>query len=199
MGEKCCMKSVQPEALEQMASHMKQVLELLGFDTSSEGLLDTPMRFSKYLAEFCHEYDYGALLHTFSADGSHSMVVQENIPFRMACEHHLVPAMGRAAFGYIPDKKVVGLSKITRLIQAVGTERPSLQEYIGERVADLFCKYLEPKGCIVVITAEHGCMACRGIKAPGVSTTTSTVRGVFRDVPACRAEFLNLISRPHSC
>ena len=120
------------------------------------------------------------------------MIAQSNIPFRMLCEHHLVPAIGRAAIGYIPNKRVVGLSKLTRLVQAVGTERPSLQEYICDKVADLLFEHIDPKGVIVAIKAEHGCMACRGVNSPGVMTMTSSVKGVFRDVPAARDEFFQL-------
>lgn len=158
---------------------------------------DTPKRFLTYLTEFCQPFKVEDVLGTpFDAEGQyHAMVVQKFIPFRMVCEHHLLPAIGRGAVGYIPINSVVGLSKLTRLVQAVGTEKPGLQEYICDRIADLLNDYLKPKGVIVVLEAEHGCMACRGVNAPGVLTTTASIRGAFYDKPQARAEFYSLVNQ----
>jgi GTP cyclohydrolase I len=177
--------------------HLKEVIRLIGLNPDEEGLVDTPKRIAKFLREFNTPFDPGILLgtgfaHETNGSSIHSMVVQSNIPFRGLCEHHFAPMTGRAAIGYVPDKKVIGLSKMARLVQAVGTERPSLQEAISERIADLFSQYVEPKGCIVIIKAEHSCMTCRGINTPGVVTTTSSIRGIFRDVQAARQEFFEL-------
>jgi GTP cyclohydrolase I len=162
-----------------------------------EGVQDTPKRFLKYLVEFFQPFDPKEIIKDgfehITDEGIHGVVVQSNIPFRMACEHHLLPATGRAAVGYLPGDRVIGLSKITRLVQAFGTERPSLQEVIGEKIANAFMHHVQAKGAMVVINAEHGCMACRGVNKPGVVTTTSVVKGVFRDVPAIRAEFFELV------
>lgn len=183
-----------------IAGHISEVLKHLGLNPEEPGLVKTPMRVAQYLMEFNQPFNPKEIIGDgFEAvrDGRsiHSMVVQSNIPFRMLCEHHLAPAIGRASFGYVPDRILVGLSKLTRLIQAVGTERPSLQEVICDRVADVFNEHVSPKGVIVVISGEHTCMTCRGINAPGVITTSSAIRGVFRDVPQARAEFFSLIGK----
>ncbi len=174
-----------------------QILENLGHDTLAENMADTPKRFMRYLNEFHQPFDPRDVLGDgFERPGSHAgMVTQDQIPFRMICEHHLLPAIGHCAIGYIPDKVVVGLSKLPRLVRAVGLEKPFLQEGICDRIANLFDDIIKPKGIIVVITAEHTCMAARGIAAPGVITTTSSVRGLLRDVPAARSEFFSLINR----
>ncbi len=174
---------------------VRSMLADLGLDLNEEGLRDTPRRFASYLQEFNQSFDAEAIIGTgFARPGNHAgMITQDNIPFRMICEHHLLPAIGRAAVGYIPDDRVVGLSKLPRLVRAVGLEKPGLQEGICDRIADLFHRYIKPKGVIIVISAEHTCMAARGIAAPGVMTTTSSVRGLLRDVPAARSEFFSLV------
>jgi GTP cyclohydrolase I len=170
---------------------------LKGVDELPEGMRDTPERFVRYLQEFHQPSDPKLILGELfegSAQGSiHGMVVQHNIPFRMICEHHLLPAFGKAAVGYIPNGKVAGLSKLTRLVQKMGTAKPTLQELVCEEIADALDNTTKARGTIVVISGEHTCMACRGVNAPHVKTTTSTVRGVFRDVPAAREEFFNII------
>lgn len=178
-----------------LESHVKAMLKEIGLDIKDPSIAETPRRFAEYLMEYRQPLDLEDVLGAeFSVgEGFHSMVTQSKIPFRMICEHHLLPALGHAAIGYVPSEKVVGLSKLTRLVQAVGTERPSLQEIICDRIADVMEKRLKPKGVIVAIKAEHGCMACRGVNAPGVLTTTSSVRGIFRDVPQARSEFFALI------
>lgn len=176
-----------------IATHVKEILTHLGLSTSSGDLKDTPMRVAKFLSEFRIVTNYEELLGATFEYGKSNLVTQSNIPFRMLCEHHLLPALGTAAIGYIPNKQVVGLSKLTRLVDAVGTEKPSIQEAITDRIADLLNKHLDPKGVIVVIRAEHSCMASRGVNVPNVHTGTSSVRGVFRDVPHARQEFFSLI------
>lgn len=108
------------------------------------------------------------------------------------CEHHLLPFQGFAHIGYIPDSKILGLSKFTRLVHAVSHEKPGLQEAHTEEIADIIFEKIPAKGAIVVIKAKHACMGCRGVNAPGVTTTTSCIRGLFRDVQAAREEFLSL-------
>lgn len=168
-----------------------------GWDMENPSLKDTPARFVRYLEEFHQPIDLEEVLgggfENPAGKSSSEMVVQSPIPFRMICEHHLLPAIGHAAIGYLPREKVVGLSKLTRLVQAVGTEKPSLQEAICHRIANLLDDHLQPIGVIVVLQAEHTCMACRGVNSPGVLTTTSAVRGVYRDAPHTREEFFNLV------
>jgi GTP cyclohydrolase I len=121
------------------------------------------------------------------------MVVEVNIPFRMLCEHHMFPATGTCAIGYLPKDRVVGLSKLVRLVDAVGTEAPGTQERITARVADLLNQQLGTLGTAVVIEAEHTCMTARGVVSPSVRTKTSSMKGMFLHVPAARDEFLRLI------
>lgn len=163
---------------------------------TEEGIADTPMRVLKFMREFRQPFDPEELLgKTFHNPGYKGMVVQSRIPFKGMCEHHLAPIMGHAAVGYVPSDHVVGLSKIARLVMAVGRERPSLQEGHTQRIADLIDEHLDPKGVICVIEAEHGCMACRGVNISGVITSTSAMHGIYRDVPAARDEFFTLIGR----
>jgi GTP cyclohydrolase IA len=178
------------------AKSMKEVLQHLGIDLQDENFQTTPERFVKYLAEFLQPYDAKDILKSsFSTKKAeyHGMVIQSNIPFRSACAHHLLPFFGVTHIGYIPNGRVVGLSKLARLVRAVGLRSPSIQETITDDIADALYEELEPKGVIVVISAVHTCMTARGIAAPNVPTTTSTVRGVYRDVPAAREEFFNAL------
>jgi len=192
------MPTTKTTKINKIADAMQSVLTNLGHDLEDDNFQDTPTRFAKFMLEFSNpltptriEEILGA---TFPAKpGFHSVVAQSNIPFRALCAHHLAPMLGRAAIGYIPNEKVVGLSKMTRLVEAVGTETPGIQEGFCERVADLMMDYLKPAGVIVVMKAEHGCMACRGVAQSGIQTTTSTVRGIFRDNAVVRNEFLTLI------
>ena len=166
----------------------------MGLDPTEPGLLETPRRVVGYLEEFSQPQSIELILGDgFDAPDTHNMVAQSNIPFRMACEHHLLPAMGTASIGYVPGKRVVGLSKLTRVVQAIGTSRPSLQEKITDEIAQVLADHLEPKGVIVVTRAEHACMACRGVNSPGVITTVSSIKGIFIHVPAARQEFFRLI------
>jgi GTP cyclohydrolase I len=154
---------------------------------------DTPRRIVQYMEEFNQPFDVMEIFGEGFAVGANEhadgIVVQSDIPFRMVCEHHFLPATGHAYIGYIPNGRVVGISKIARLVDAVGTDRPSLQELITSRIADAFMTHLQAKGVIVVIKAAHSCMTCRGVKTPDTLTSTSVVRGLFRDVPSARAEF----------
>jgi GTP cyclohydrolase I len=169
------------------------LLKGLDLDPSEAGLMETPRRVVKFLEEFRQPLPTNIWSGTFDANGHKGLIALNNIPFRMICEHHLLPALGRAAVGYIPNKTILGLSKIPRLVDAVGTERPSLQENITDRVTELLNDNIEPLGSICVIKAEHTCMTCRGVATPGVMTTTSSVRGLMLTNPAAREEFFHLI------
>jgi GTP cyclohydrolase I len=170
------------------------LLENMRLDPCAPGLKETPRRVTAYLLEFCKPFPENIWTGVFDAGGHSGIIALSGIPFRMICEHHLLPALGHAAIGYIPNKSILGLSKLPRLVDAVGTERPSLQEKITDRVVDLLEEHIEPKGSVCVIKAEHTCVACRGVATPGIITTTSSVRGNFRNVPACREEFFAMIS-----
>lgn len=171
---------------------IEQVLIAFGWDMDNPSVMGTPKRFLRYLEEFHQAFDVEDILGTPFESPDNSMVIQDGIPFRMICEHHLLPATGKAAIGYLPNGKVLGLSKFVRLVQAIGAERPSLQEHITDKVAKYLNEFLQPKGVYVVMEAEHGCMSCRGVNAPGVITRTSKVTGVFFEDSSARAEFLEI-------
>lgn len=181
------------DTVDAIANHMYEILTGLGMDIDNNpSVKDTPRRFAKFLLEYHQPLDAEAVLGKVFDSEETSMVLQSHIPFRMICEHHLLPATGNAFIGYLPAGKVIGLSKLTRIVQAVGVEQPTLQEHICDIVANLLEEHLHPRGVMVVIQAEHGCMSCRGVNVQGVTTTTSSIRGAFRSEPSARAEFLAL-------
>jgi GTP cyclohydrolase I len=186
---------------EEAMMHVEAALQLLGIDLRDENFAKTPARFIKYLAEFLQpmEAPHEILGTDFATKHLeyHGMVAQANIPFRGVCAHHLLPFMGTVAIGYIPNKRVVGLSKLARLVKAVGLSTPGIQEVQTDEIADIMVEALEPKGVIVVVSATHSCMSARGVAVSNVPTITSTVRGVYRDVPAAREEFFALIKSNH--
>lgn len=164
-------------------------------DMQDPSMVETPARVAKFWKEFntpCEPEVY--LKRTFdNSKGSQNMVAQADLPFRALCEHHLAPFHGKAYIAYIPKKRVIGLSKLARLVEAVGTRRPSVQETITEELANLLFDGLESQGAIVVIKAEHTCMSVRGVCVPGVVTTTSSVKGLFMHAPHIREEFFSLV------
>jgi GTP cyclohydrolase I len=168
---------------EAVGRHAYSILRLLpGIKVDTEpGLADSAVRFAKYLAEFCQPANLREILGTTfeHEDEIGAMVIQKDIEFRGMCEHHLAPFFGDAAIGYIPNERVVGLSKLARAVQAAGTRRPSIQERITNEIADALDKAVRPKGVMVVIKALHTCMAVRGINMPSATTITSACRGVF--------------------
>jgi len=180
-----------------IASYVEEILKALGLDVNDPSISETPQRVAKMLSSFNQPFDAAALLKVFDTppvEGG-GIVAQSGIPFQMLCEHHLLPAVGTAHIAYLPGQgKVVGLSKLARLVRAVGQERPGLQESITERVACLIREHLGAAGVMVIIDAEHTCMTCRGAHAPGVVTTTSVVKGLFRDVPHARAEAMEMLA-----
>lgn len=181
------------------ADHIAAAMTALGFDLSDENFTDTPRRFAKYLQEYLQPYNPESLLKIGFANGTkyHGMVAQANIPFRTICPHHLLPVMGTAAVAYIPADRVVGLSKLSRLVMAVGMEKPRMQEEVTDIIADILSEKLEARGAIVTISAIHSCMSGRGVGVANVPTITSSIRGVFRDVPQARDEFFQIIKSHH--
>ncbi|KKM07492.1 hypothetical protein LCGC14_1733330, partial [marine sediment metagenome] len=165
---------------EYMEAQIRVMLTSMGLNPDEPGLKETPRRVTAYLLEFVKPFPDNIWSGVFDAEGHDGIITLSNIPFRMICEHHLLPALGHAAIGYIPNKKILGLSKLPRLVDAVGTERPSLQEKITDRIVALLEENIEPKGTICVIKAEHTCVACRGVATPGIVTTTSRVEGLFK-------------------
>lgn len=185
--------------LQDAANLMCAMLETLGFDLTDENFNGTPERFVKYLLEFKKPFDPGSVLKvdftsTHSKEqGYKGMVVQSNIPFRTICPHHLLPVLGRCHIGYIPSNRLVGISKLTRIVDAVGHELPRMQETCTDLIADILEQRLSAKGVMVVVISDHGCMVGRGVQVSNTPTSTSTLRGLFRDVPSAKEEFFELV------
>jgi len=177
---------------------VRELLLAVGEDPQRDGLLDTPARVARAFKEiFGGLYtDPDAVLDTTFDEGHDELVLVKEIPMYSTCEHHLVSFHGVAHVGYIPghDGRVTGLSKIARLVDLYA-KRPQVQERLTAQIADALMRKLDPRGVIVVIEAEHLCMAMRGVRKPGAVTTTSAVRGQFKTDKASRAEALELILR----
>lgn len=175
---------------------VRLILEGVGEDSTREGLLDTPARVARMYEEvFAGLSEAPAPLFEKSFGENHSeMVLVKDIPFYSVCEHHLVPFFGMAHLGYLPgaDGRICGISKLARLVDLFA-KRPQVQERLTSQIADTLVEHLDPHGVIVVIEAEHLCMSMRGIKKPGSRTTTSAVRGAFKNSDKTRAEALSLI------
>lgn len=175
--------------------HIVRLLQYVGENPDRGGLAETPARVAKAWKEWCSGYDKDPadILKTFEdgAEGVDEMVVVKNIPFYTHCEHHMAPFFGTATIGYLPNKKIVGLSKLSRLLD-IYAKRLQVQERLGGQGADAIMDHLGALGCGVVITARHLCMESRGICKQGSETSTSALRGLFKDDPAVRNEFLQL-------
>ncbi len=177
---------------------VRELLIAVGEDPDRQGLLDTPARVARSYREiFAGLYTDPDEVLTAMFDEQHDeMVLVRDIPMYSTCEHHLVSFHGVAHVGYIPgvDGRVTGLSKLARVVDLYA-KRPQVQERLTSQIADALMRKLDPRGAIVVIEAEHLCMAMRGIRKPGARTTTSAVRGQFKTDKASRAEALDLILR----
>ena len=182
---------------EQAMEAVKTLLAYTGDDPSREGLLDTPKRVIKAYDEFFAGYKEDpveVLSRTFEqVEGYDEMVIVKGIRVESHCEHHMVPIIGVAHVGYIPNKKVVGISKLARMVDLFG-KRLQTQETMTAQIADTIEKVLNPKGVAVVIDAAHMCMTTRGIHKTETSTVTSRMLGTFRKNANTRSEFMNLIS-----
>jgi len=190
---------IKDPAVASMMAKMEYILQEMGITLHDPNFIGTPLRWLKYLKHYNQPFNPGDVLSvTFplaSAEDKYerAMVIQTGIPFRAVCAHHLVPVLGTAYIGYIPNERVVGLSKLARLLYGISHRNPSLQEDVGNSVVDALMDHLEPLGAMCVISAEHSCMSARGVEeATGcIDTVTSHVRGVFVE-PAVRMEFLAL-------
>ena len=205
-------KEIKPrEGLTEQMDMRKQAIKMLldsipGENSNREGLLETPKRVANMYEEIFGGYEmdpYEVLSKTFSVNDmhdyeediadiySHGLVIVKDIPFYSHCEHHMVPFFGHVHIAYIPKNRVVGLSKLARLVECYA-KRLQIQERLTNQIADTILEELEPLGVMVVIKAEHLCMAMRGVKKPGANTVTSSVHGVFTTNDAARAEVMNL-------
>ena len=175
---------------------VRELLIAIGEDPERSGLVRTPERVARAYAEmFAGLFvDPDEVLQTTFDENHDELVLVKDIPLYSICEHHLVPWHGKAAVGYIPgeDGRITGLSKLARVVDLYA-KRPQVQERLTSQVADAVMRRLEPQGVIVVVEAEHLCMAMRGVRKPGSTTTTSAVRGIFQSDPRSRAEALSLI------
>jgi GTP cyclohydrolase I len=175
---------------------VRTLLRWAGDDPTREGLVETPLRVARAWREWFSGYtlDPDAYLRrTFEeVEGYDEMVVLRDIPFESHCEHHLAPIIGKAHVGYLPGGKVVGISKLARVVEAYA-RRLQVQEKLTAQIADCIERVLQPRGVGVVIEASHECMTTRGVHTRGVSMVTSTMRGCFRDDARTRAEFLAFV------
>ncbi len=183
---------------EEFEQAITKVLELIGEDPKREGLLKTPNRVAKAFKHLTEGYDQdpeeilNQALFTTSND---EMVLVRDIEFYSMCEHHMLPIIGRAHVAYIPDGKVVGLSKIPRIVN-VFARRLQIQEQMTEQIADAISQSINPKGVAVVLHARHMCMEMRGVEKVNSTTVSSALRGLFKSDERTRSEFYNLINTP---
>ena len=176
---------------------VKVLLSWIGDDPNREGLLDTPARVVKAYEDWFSGYSSDPVEYLkkvfYQTDGYDEMVVLKDISFESHCEHHMVPIIGRAHIAYIPNNRVVGISKLARVTD-IFAKRLQIQEKMTAQIANAIENVLKPKGIAVVIDASHQCMTTRGVNKPESSTVTSAMRGVFKDNPRTRNEFLSFIN-----
>ena len=173
---------------------VRLILEGIGENPEREGLLDTPDRIARMYEEIFAGIGKDAkepLSKTFTAQNN-EMIIEKDIVFYSTCEHHFMPFYGKAHVAYIPDGKVVGLSKLARTVE-IYAKRPQLQEQLTAQVADALMEFLSPKGAMVMIEAEHTCMTMRGVKKPGSKTVTFVCRGVFEENEKLQNQFFTLV------
>lgn len=171
---------------------MRDILESLGEDINREGLQDTPKRFLKMLHEVTTPEEFNFT--TFENEGTDEMIIVGPTNFNSTCEHHLAPFIGQAWVAYIPDERIVGISKLSRVVKYYATALQN-QERITTQIADRLEKELKPKGVAVFLEASHTCMGCRGVRTPEAKTITTKLTGSFKENHETRNEFLQLVRR----
>ena len=188
-----------PVTREEAEAAVRVILRYSGEDPDREGLLETPARVVKAYDEYFSGYTqdpYQILKKTFEeTDGYDEMVVLKGVQFSSHCEHHMAPIIGRVHIGYLPDRRVVGISKLARIVE-VYARRLQIQEKMTAQIADTLNSVIQPRGVGVVVEAVHHCMTTRGIHKSGVLMVTSRMLGSFRADPKTRREFLNMIGNP---
>jgi GTP cyclohydrolase I len=181
---------------DEVADAVRTLIRWTGDDPEREGLLDTPLRVARAWREYASGYREDPAQHlsrTFEEVGGYDeIVLLKDIPFQSHCEHHLAPIIGKASIAYLPRDRVVGISKLARVLHGFA-RRLQVQERLTAEVADTIWKYLQPKGVAVVIEATHACMTARGVNTPGVMMTTSRMMGTFREDERSRREVLALM------
>jgi GTP cyclohydrolase I len=185
---------VTEEGMERIRRAVREILTVVGEDPDRDGLLETPDRVARmYVEIFSGLRADPAVYLEKTFDVAHDeMVLEKDIEFASVCEHHLLPFMGKAHIAYLPNGRVVGLSKIARVVDAVA-RRPQVQERMTEQIADLMMDHLNARGVGVILEASHTCMTIRGVRKPGSSCITSAMRGTFRSNPMTRSEFMALV------
>lgn len=175
---------------------IRTLIEWAGDDPTREGLLDTPKRVARAWKEYCSGYDEDPARHLSrvfeEVGGYNEIVLLKDIPFQSHCEHHMAPIIGKAAIAYLPNDRVVGISKLARVLHGFA-RRLQVQERLTAEVADCIWEYLQPQGVAVVIEASHSCMTARGVRTPGVGMITSRMMGTFLEDPRSREEVLRLM------
>ncbi len=175
----------------------RTVLQWIGEDPDRDGLRETPNRLVRSFREYFCGYDEDpaqVLRKTFSeVDGYDEMIVLRGVTFESHCEHHIAPIIGRVWVGYLPDRRVVGISKLARVVE-IFSKRLQIQERLTAQIANTIEEVLNPRGVAVVVKAAHHCMISRGVRKRGSDLVTSRMLGAFRDQPATRAEFLSLVN-----
>jgi GTP cyclohydrolase IA len=181
----------------QVEDAFRTIIKWIGEDPSRDGLAETPKRLRRAFRQyFCgYEEDPEQVLRkTFAeVDGYDEMIVLRGVTFESHCEHHIAPIIGRAWVGYIPDRRVVGISKLARVVE-IFSKRLQIQERLTAQIANAVQDVLNPRGVAVVVKAAHHCMIDRGVRKRGADLVTSRMLGVFRDQPATRQEFLSLVN-----
>ena len=177
-----------------IARAVREILAAVGEDPDREGLVETPARVARMYAELFSglREDPRVHLRKFFSEEYDEVVLVRDISFNSMCEHHMLPFMGQAHIGYVPDGRVIGLSKLARVVETVA-RRPQVQERMTETIANLLLEELQAKGVAVVIEATHTCMTVRGIRKPGSLCVTSAMKGIFRSNLSSRSEVMNLI------
>jgi GTP cyclohydrolase I len=179
-----------------VADAVRTLIRWAGDDPGREGLLDTPARVARAWKDYARGYGEDPSLHlsrTFDEVGGYDeIVLLRDIPFQSHCEHHMAPIIGKAAIAYLPRNRVVGISKLARVLHGFA-RRLQVQERLTAQVADCIWEHLQPKGVAVVIEASHACMTARGVNTPGVMMTTSRMMGTFREDERSRREVLALM------
>jgi GTP cyclohydrolase I len=196
MSKAAAIPSRPPVDLDRIARAVREILLAIGEDPDREGLKETPDRVARMYEEIFAglRKDAAVVLQKRFTEKYDEMVLVKDIQFESMCEHHLLPFFGKAHIAYVPNGKIAGLSKLARVVEIL-SKRPQVQERMTEHIADLVMGELKAKGVGVVLEASHTCMSIRGIRKSNSSCTTSAMRGIFKDNPPTRSEFMALIGK----